>query len=462
MFLVLAFLTFFPTWLRSMIFIFFQSHASGSTPTYDGPRLANGMAPRKNHRVSYSLGQGNRHHTKLFEMMRNRQNESVEPNAPAADRAAVVRKSVIKLANRCQSRRTSMELSVARSTLTSDMIPEEPEDLHEEQGDQASPPRRGSMKRIKSDRSISAIMAMCAEAGETGDALTLPQRKARAGSIGSLSTAKFVEDALQNAPNKRKSLDLLAAAAKMGGSREGMMNSSSTLPAFSLHSPRSTTIRRRSTGKFNVAAAIMQLEQEGEGPLEDGQEGKAEETMDSFLKVQLMNLALAVKDEQTKRDGVAFNQFSLISVKPETLADLYSEEHEGDIVSEGLRYLDPFAIQAVDMIDKFPNSRTEADALEPEALSAFCFPNGIKVRLIPRAATKGAQRIGLVGKEGDEYQLHGVSPSSYVPTYLGSQKRFRPPLFLLVSAFHFASPHDLFFHFRSNARCRSLLICFSP
>ena len=459
MFLVLAFLTFFPTWLRSMIFIFFQSHASGSTPTYDGPRLANGMAPRKNHRVSYSLGQGNRHHTKLFEMMQNRQNESVEPNASAADRAAVVRKSIIKLANRCQSRRTSMELSVARSTLTSDMIPEEPEDLHEEQGDQASPSRRGSMISIKSDRSISAIMAMCAEAGETGDALTLPQRKARAGSIGSLATAKSVEDALQNAPKKRKSLDLLAAAAKMGGSREGMMNSSST---FNLHSPRSTTIRRRSTGKFNVAAAIMQLDQEGEGLLEDGQEGKAEDTMDSFLKVQLMNLALAVKAEQTKREGVAFNQFSLISVKPETLADLYSEEREGDIVSEGLRYLDPFAIQAVDMIDKFPNSRTEADALEPEALSAFCFPNGIKVRLIPRAATKGAQRIGLVGKESDEYQLHGVSPSSYVPTYLGGQKRFRPPLCLLVSAFHFASPHHLFFHFRSNARCRSLLICFFP
>ena len=308
-----------------------------------------------------------------------------------------------------------MELSVARSTLTSDMIPEEPEELHEEQGDQASPPRRGSIPRNKSDRSLSAIMAMCAEAGETGDALTLPQRKARAGSIGSLSAAKFVEDALQDAPKKRKSLDLLAAAAKMGDSQQGLANSSSTLPAFNLDSPRSTTVRRRSTGKFNIAATIMQM-QEGEGPLEDGQEGKAEETMDSFLKVQLMNLALAVKAEQTKRDGVAFNQFSLISVKPETLADLYGKEREGDIISEGLRYLDSFAIQAVDMIDKFPNSRTEADALEPEALSAFCFPNGIKVRLIPRAAMKGAKRIGFVGKESDEYQLHGVSPSSYVST----------------------------------------------
>ena len=308
-----------------------------------------------------------------------------------------------------------MELSVARSTLTSDMIPEEPEELHEEQGDQASPPRRGSIPRNKSDRSLSAIMAMCAEAGESGDALSLPKRKARAGSIGSLSAAKFVEDALQDAPKKRTSLDLLAAAAKMGDSQQGLANSSSTLPAFNLDSPRSTTVRRRSTGKFNIAATIMQM-QEGEGPLEDGQEGKAEETMVSFLKVQLMNLALAEKAEQTKRDGVAFNQYSLISVKPETLADLYGKEREGDIISEGLRYLDPIAIQAVDMIDKFPNSRTEADALEPEALSAFCFPNGIKVRLIPRAAMKGAKRIGFVGKESDEYQLHGVSPSSYVST----------------------------------------------
>ena len=100
---------------------------------------------------------------------------------------------------------------------------------------------------------------------------------------------------------------------------------------------------------------------------------------------------------------------STLDLVPKLPSKVLSDECEGDIVSEGLRYLDPFAIQAVDMIDKFPNSSSEADALEPEALSAFCFPNGIKVRLMPRAAMKGAQRIGLVGKESDEYQLHGVS-----------------------------------------------------
>ena len=395
--------------LLSATFLFHQSHISGSASTYDGPRLANGMVPRKNNRVSYSLGQGNRHQAKLFELMQSRQNERVEPTTSAADRAAVVRKTIIKLANERQSKRSSMVGSVAGRSFASNSrrasatIPEISEELFEEEGEEAlksSSPRRGSMKRIKSDRSLSAIMAMCAEAGESGNTLALPQPKKRSGSIGALDTARFIEDALQEAPTKRKSLDALSAAVKMVGGDEGLMNSSSTLRS-------SSTFRRRSDGKLNIAAAIMQLDQEG--AMEDGHETKKEETMDSFLKVQLMNLALAVKAEQTKRDGVAFDQFSLISVKPETIVDLYSDEGEGDIVSEGLRYLDPFAIQAVDMIDKFPNSSSEADALEPEALSAFCFPNGIKVRLVPRAAMKGAQRIGLVGKDSDEYQLHGVS-----------------------------------------------------
>ena len=395
--------------LLSATFLFHQSHISGSASTYDGPRLANGMVPRKNNRVSYSLGQGNRHQAKLFELMQSRQNERVEPTTSAADRAAVVRKTIIKLANERQSKRSSMVGSVAGRSFASNSrrasatIPEISEELFEEEGEEAlksSSPRRGSMKRIKSDRSLSAIMAMCAEAGESGNTLALPQPKKRSGSIGALDTARFIEDALQEAPTKRKSLDALSAAVKMVGGDEGLMNSSSTLRS-------SSTFRRRSDGKLNIAAAIMQLDQEG--AMADGHETKKEETMDSFLKVQLMNLALAVKAEQTKRDGVAFDQFSLISVKPETIVDLYGDGCEGSIVSEGLRYLDPFAIQAVDMIDKFPNSSSEADALEPEALSAFCFPNGIKVRLVPRAAMKGAQRIGLVGKDSDEYQLHGVS-----------------------------------------------------
>lgn len=379
---------------------------SGSASTYDGPKLADGMPSRKKNRVSYSLGQGNRHHAKLLELMQSRQNEQFEPNASSADRAAVVRKTIIKLANERQSKRSSMEGSATRKSLTSNSqgtatIPEVSEEMYKEEEIQSlqSSSRRSSMKRIKSDRSLSAIMAMCAEAGENGDALKLPQSKKRSGSIGALNMAKFVEDALQKAPKQRKSLDLLSAAVQMVGGEE-LMDSSSTLRS-------SSTFRRRSDGKLNVAAAIMQLEQEG--ALEDGHEVKKDETMDSFLKVQLMNLALAVKAERTKRDGVAFDQFSLISVKAETLANLYDDECESDVVSEGSRYLDPFAVQAVDMIDKFPNSRTEADALEPEALSAFCFPNGIKIRLMPRAAMKGAQRIGLVGKESDEYQLHGVS-----------------------------------------------------
>lgn len=287
----------------------YASHVSGSASTYDGPRLANGMVPRKNNRVSYSLGQGNRHQAKLFELMQNRQNERVEPTTSAADRAAVVRKTIIKLANERQSKRSSMEGSVAGRSVasnfrkTSAMIPEALEEMFEEEGEEelkSSSPRRDSMKRIKSGRSLSAIMAMC-------DTLALPQPKKRSGSIGALDTARFVEDALQEAPKKRKSLDALSAAVKMVGGDEGLMNSSSTLRS-------SSTFRRRSDGKLNIAAAIMQLDQEG--ALEDGHETKKEETMDSFLKVQLMNLALAVKAEQTKRDGVAFDQFSLISVKP--------------------------------------------------------------------------------------------------------------------------------------------------
>lgn len=59
------------------------------------------------------------------------------------------------------------------------------------------------------------------------------------------------------------------------------------------------------------------------------------------------------------------------------------------------------------MLDRFPAGFSESD-INTEALAAFCFPNGLKVRLIPRCAMEGAKRLGWLGVKGDTYQLQGV------------------------------------------------------
>ena len=145
---------------------------------------------------------------------------------------------------------------------------------------------------------------------------------------------------------------------------------------------------------------------------------------DSFLMIQLMNLALSENISEHSINDAPFRQFSLLSVVPETLYDIAcsdgrSYEYES-IIFNGTRYIDPIYMNSVDVVDSFPKEkkmkrRGSASHLAPEALAAFCFPDGLSVRLLPRSAVEGAKRLQWIGPLSDKYQLHAVSSLFYEP-----------------------------------------------
>lgn len=126
------------------------------------------------------------------------------------------------------------------------------------------------------------------------------------------------------------------------------------------------------------------------------------------LKLQLMHMSLASKDLSLASKDLdrPYQQFSLLSISPSSLLN------ESDLYDHGDRFLDPFITKNVALINQFPSELTKS-SIDADALAAFCFPNGLKIRLIPRCAAEGARRLGWLGESGDNYQLQGVSAESY-------------------------------------------------
>ncbi|KAL7554470.1 hypothetical protein ACHAWF_017925 [Thalassiosira exigua] len=128
------------------------------------------------------------------------------------------------------------------------------------------------------------------------------------------------------------------------------------------------------------------------------------DNLDAFLRLQLMHLSLASKrlSQTTERDR-AFGQFSLLSV---CTSSIISEKSE--VRDCGQRFLDPFVTKKIGLDDQFPTALSESD-IDAQALAAFCFPNGLRIRLVPRAAEEGAKKLGWLGENGDSYQLQGFT-----------------------------------------------------
>ena len=129
-----------------------------------------------------------------------------------------------------------------------------------------------------------------------------------------------------------------------------------------------------------------------------------ENPSDALLRMQLMNLSLP----STKRDSSlmhercrSFQQFSLLGINPSSFV-------ETDICESGSTFLDPFVTKNIILLDQFPTSY-DSSVIDSEALAAFCFSNGLSLRLIPKCAVEGAKRLGWLGSDGDHYQLQGVS-----------------------------------------------------
>jgi len=106
-----------------------------------------------------------------------------------------------------------------------------------------------------------------------------------------------------------------------------------------------------------------------------------------------------------------------------------------EFTAVGSNYLDSFDCKKVEVIDEYFTCR-ERERLSNSMFSFFCFPKGLKVRLIPCCALKGANRLGWCGDNSDKYELlqftnelgstvHGLSITTNEMLYLRNLEKFR-------------------------------------
>lgn len=128
------------------------------------------------------------------------------------------------------------------------------------------------------------------------------------------------------------------------------------------------------------------------------------------LGIQLLNLAATAKADVKEKGEIAFDTFTLLSSNGETIVNEFFAKEKKNLLDGHVRYLDPFIVENVECLDQFPlpDPGSNDDSLAPDALSPFCFPNGLRVRIVPRSALAGAERLGWLGTRGDCYQLHVV------------------------------------------------------
>jgi len=163
-----------------------------------------------------------------------------------------------------------------------------------------------------------------------------------------------------------------------------------------LSTSSSTRNTNLGTGKRRESQASIGADTIGSNMLGD-------ENLDAFLRLQLMHLSVSTKGQSELTKDRAFQQFSLLSVRASSLLN-----EPPDYSRNGSRFLDPFVTKRIDLIDQFPKDSSESD-IDGEALAAFCFPNGLRIRLVPRCAADGARRKGWLGEQGDMYQLQGFT-----------------------------------------------------
>lgn len=173
----------------------------------------------------------------------------------------------------------------------------------------------------------------------------------------------------------------------------------------------------------------------------------------SFFQAHLNNVTVAdmLKSQreflkQQKDDKkMVFQQFAMLTVRPETiLSSLDSscnsshlKRFDSSIKVHGSRFLDPFSIDTAEIIDNFPSSSmsSKAQMLDPNVLSPFCFPGGVRIYLVPRRASEGAKRMGRwIGKTTDQYHVLSVSLSCNNFVY-STCLRFKVVSFLAIHIF---------------------------
>jgi len=95
----------------------------------------------------------------------------------------------------------------------------------------------------------------------------------------------------------------------------------------------------------------------------------------------------------------AFHQFALLSLPLELILRRLHDDRM--LYDDGPRNMDAFVFKNVQFLDCFPSEHK----MDPPALSAFCFPEGLRIRFLPKACLEGAERLGLVGPNGDRCHI---------------------------------------------------------
>lgn len=98
--------------------------------------------------------------------------------------------------------------------------------------------------------------------------------------------------------------------------------------------------------------------------------------------------------EEEEDTGPSFREFALLSWSTNKLS-LLSDEHI--FFDDGH---DAFCLDSVDFMDVYPEQASQ-DSINPKALSRFCFPDGLRIRILPRVCIPGAMRKKWAGVGAD-------------------------------------------------------------
>ena len=147
--------------------------------------------------------------------------------------------------------------------------------------------------------------------------------------------------------------------------------------------------------------------------------GRVQSLLDNRLEMYISNMIgnTTHMHKQNEHVLVSFDKFALLSVNAATLSapppgKLSSGTDIDRFIHEGQRYLDSFFLDTADILDEFPKKADDGDNeadIDPMALSTFCFPDGLRVRVVPRAAMEGAKRLGWTGHKADRSHFLVVS-----------------------------------------------------
>lgn len=180
------------------------------------------------------------------------------------------------------------------------------------------------------------------------------------------------------------------------------MGRSASLTAFKTNERSTATVSSlphatpfRPARRATAFAAILPVEI---SPARD--DASKPTTLEAIAQQAVAELKAESKEEGS-HVGPSFREFALLSWNTNKLSLLADESK---FPTDGPRHLDAYCLDEADFMDIFPQEESH-DCINPQALSKFCFPNGLRIRIIPRVAMPGAMRLKWAGVGADSCHI---------------------------------------------------------